>query len=182
MPEAIVCANDAMAISAVLTLEENGIHCPEDILVSGFDNIYNARNFSPALTTVERPLMQSGALACEVICRHAAGERLERVTELNAVPIFSESCGCAAGEKEDITVYKKHSFQNMENIHRDISRNNQMSCSLVECDSFEEYITALKSFVLKAKCEEFYLCLNDNWHTKQLQSEDGYTGQMLAET
>ena len=33
MPDAIVCANDAMAISAVLTLEENGIHCPEDILV-----------------------------------------------------------------------------------------------------------------------------------------------------
>ena len=182
LPDAIVCANDAMAISAVLALEENGIHCPEDILVSGFDNIYNAKNFSPALTTVERPLMQSGALACEIICRHSAGEKLEQITELNAVPIFSESCGCKAAESEDINVYKKRSYQNMDNIQRDISRNNQMSCSLVECDSFEEYISALKSFVLKTKCEEFYLCLNDNWHTKQLQQEGGYTGQMLAET
>lgn len=181
-PEAIVCANDAMAISAVLTLEENGIRCPEDVLVSGFDNIYAAKNFSPALTTVERPLVQSGALACEVICRHAAGETLDRVTELSAVPIFSESCGCKAQETEDITVYKKHSYQSTETTLRDISRNNQMSCSLVECDTFEEYISALKSFVLKTKCEEFYLCLNDNWHMKQLQHEGGYTGQMPVES
>lgn len=182
LPEAIVCANDAMAISAVLTLEENGIRCPEDVLVSGFDNTYNARNFSPALTTVERPLMQSGALACEIICRHAVGEEIERITELNAVPIFSESCGCKPAETDDTTVYKKRSYQAMENTQRDISRNNEMSCSLVECDSFEEYISTLKSFVLKTKCEEFYLCLNDNWHTQQLRNEGGYTGQMPAES
>lgn len=181
-PEAIVCANDAMAISAVLTLEENGIRCPEDVLVSGFDNTYNAKNFSPSLTTVERPLIQSGALACELICRHAAGEPIDRVTELNAVPIFSESCGCQPAEKEDINVYKKHSYQTMENTQRDISRNNEMSCSLVECDSFEEYISALKSFVLKTMCEEFYLCLNDNWHTQQIQYEGGYTGQMPVDS
>lgn len=181
-PEAIVCANDAMAISAVLTLEENGIRCPEDVLVSGFDNIYNAAHFSPALTTVERPLMQSGALACELICRHAAGEFPERVQELNAVPIFSESCGCELHEDEDINVYKKHSYQNMESIHRDISRHNQMSCSLVECDSFEAYIDALKHFVLKTKCEEFYLCLNDSWHMKQIQQEGGYTGELPVDS
>ena len=181
-PEAIVCANDAMAISAVLTLAENGIRCPEDVLVSGFDNTYNAKNFAPALTTVERPLMQSGALACEMICRHAAGEQFERVTELNAVPIFSESCGCKPADTEDITVYKKRSYQLMENTQRDISRNNQMSCSLVECDSFEEYINTLKSFVLKTRCEEFYLCLNDSWHTRQLPQEGGYTGVLPVDS
>ncbi|MBR5362007.1 MAG: GGDEF domain-containing protein [Oscillospiraceae bacterium] len=181
-PEAIVCANDAMAISAVLTLEENGIHCPEHVLVSGFDNIFHARNFSPALTTVERPLAQSGALACEIICRHVAGEQLPRLTELSAVPIFSESCGCKPADTEDITAYKKRSFQMTESTLRDISRNDQMACSLVECDDFDEYINALKSFVLKTKCEEFYLCLNDNWHTRQIQQEVGYTGQMPADS
>lgn len=181
-PQAIICANDAMAISAILTLEENGIRVPEDVLVSGFDNINNAKNFAPALTTVERPLMQSGALACELICRHAVGETLERVHELTAMPIFSESCGCPPAETEDITVYKKRNFQRMVNTQSDISRHNQMSCSLVECDNFEEYIHALKSFVLKTKCEEFYLCLNDNWHVRQLQAENGYTGALPAES
>ncbi|MBR6107738.1 MAG: GGDEF domain-containing protein [Oscillospiraceae bacterium] len=181
-PEAIVCANDAMAISAVLTLEENGIRCPEDILVSGFDNIYNARHFSPALTTIERPLMQSGALACELIIRCIAGEKPERVQELSAVPIFSESCGCQVSDPEDITVYKKRTYQLQENLLRDISRHDQMACSLVECDSFDEYIDTLKQFVRKTKCEEFYLCLNDNWHMKQIQEEVGYTGALPADT
>lgn len=182
MPQAIVSANDAMAISAVLRLAESGISCPEDILVSGFDNTYNARNFYPKLTTVERPLMQSGALACELICRTAAGENPERVQELNAVPIFSESCGCADHEPEDINVFKKRSYQREGSIRRDIARNNQMSCALVECDSFAEYIQAVKSFVLRTRCEEFYLCLNDNWHTKQIAQDVGYTGALPSDT
>ncbi len=181
-PEAIVCANDAMAVSAVLTLEENGIRCPEDVLVSGFDNIYNARNFSPALTTVERPLMQSGALACELIIRRISGEEPARIQELSAVPIFSESCGCPAQDPEDVSVYKKRMYQLQESIHRDISRHDQMACSLVECDSFAEYIHALQTFVLKTKCEEFYLCLNDNWHIKQIQQEGGYSGELPVDS
>ena len=181
-PEAIVCANDAMAVSAVLTLEENGIRCPEDVLVSGFDNISNARNFSPALTTVERPLMQSGALACEMIIRRISGEEPERVRELSAVPIFSESCGCEEQDPEDINVYKKRTYQMQESIRRDISLHDQMACSLVECDSFSEYIHALQDFVRKTKCEEFYLCLNDNWHMKQIQQENGYTGELPVDS
>ena len=182
LPQAIVCANDAMAISAVLRLAESGISCPEDILVSGFDNTYNARNFCPQMTTVERPLMQSGALACELIVRTAAGETPERVQELNAVPIFSESCGCYDHALEDITVYKKRSYQREESIRRDIARNNQMSCALVECDTFAEYIQAVKRFVLHTRCEEFYLCLNDNWHIRQLAQDGGYTGEMPVDS
>lgn len=179
MPDAIVCANDAMAISAMLTLEEHGIHCPEDILVSGFDNIYNAKNFSPALTTVERPLMQSGALACEMICRVLDGEPSERVQELNAVPIYSESCGCTLGAGgEDISLFKKRNYQVIEGINSDISLLNQMSCALVECDTFEEYIAALQRLILKTGCEEFYLCLNDNWHTKRLRHDTFITGEI----
>ena len=181
-PDAIVCANDTMAISAVLALEANGIRVPDDVIVSGFDNIYNARHFSPALTTVERPLMQSGALACELICRHAAGEELPRVQELNAVPICAESCGCQVKQKEDVRVFKKRNYQTIENTRHDISLCNQMACALVECDSFAEYIDKLKNYILKLKCEEFYLCLNDNWHLHQIQRETGYNGELPVDS
>ena len=180
-PEAIVCANDAMALSALLKLEENNIHCPADILVTGFDNIFQARNFSPTLTSVERPLLQSGALACELICRRAAGEEPEEEHSLTAVPIYAESCGCTGGDADDLSVYKKRAFQTVENYQRDISRQNQMSCSLVECDTLEEYLEVLKPFIRHTKCEEFYLCLNDNWHMRQLQHDGGYVGKMPAD-
>lgn len=180
-PEAIVCANDAMALSVVLKLEENGIHCPQDVLVSGFDNIYNAQHFSPVLTSVERPLMQSGALACELICSHIAGEQPALVQALNAVPIYAESCGCICPQVEDPTIAKKRSYQALEGIQRDVSRHNRMSCALVECDTLDGYIEALKPFILKTGCEEFYLCLNDNWQMKTLRHDQNYTGSLPNE-
>lgn len=181
-PDAIICANDAMAISAVIALEAHGIRCPEDVLVTGFDNIYHAQHFSPRLTTVERPLMQSGALACELILRHISGDIPERVQTLDAQAIFAESCGCQVTAGNDAHAYKKHTYQQIDYIHRDISRNDQMSCSLVECDSFTEYISALQRFVLQSKCEEFYLCLNDNWHTKQISPYSGYNGDITQDS
>lgn len=181
-PQAIVCANDAMAISAMLTLEANGISCPDDVLVSGFDNIYNAKNFSPSLTTVERPLMQSGALACELICRHCSGDELPRVQTLNAVPIYSESCGCGASSGDEISIFKKRNYQAIESTNHEISSLNKMTCSLVECDTFEEYLEALRNTVLSTGCEEFYLCLNDNWYNKQIPHEAGYTGELQQDS
>lgn len=182
MPQAIVCANDAMAISAVLALEKYGYSCPDDILVSGFDNIYHAKNFSPALTTVERPLMQSGALACQMICQQCSGDAISANNELNAVPIYSESCGCNYFTGEDVSIFKKRNYQMLEKNNAEISGLNKMSCSLVECDNFDEYIEALRACVASIKCEEFYLCLNDNWHTSQLSQENGYTGELPKET
>lgn len=180
-PQAIVCANDAMAISALLTLEAHGISCPDEVLVSGFDNIYNAKNFSPALTTVERPLMQSGALACELICRHCDGEAQPRAQQLNAVPIYAESCGCGCFSGEDISIFKKRNYQRIENTNHDISSVNKMSCALAGCDDFQTFLDTLRGFVRSTKCEEFYLCLNDNWYNKQLPDDAGYNGEMRPE-
>ena len=39
MPDAIVCANDAMALAVISELERSGYRVPEDIIVTGFDNL-----------------------------------------------------------------------------------------------------------------------------------------------
>ena len=38
-PEAVVCANDYMAVGLMRTLQEHGIRVPEDVIVTGFDNV-----------------------------------------------------------------------------------------------------------------------------------------------
>ena len=60
-PEAIVCANDDMAIGAIKALEESGLRIPRDIAVTGFDNIPEAE--SAGLTTVSIPDYERGYLA-----------------------------------------------------------------------------------------------------------------------
>lgn len=51
MPEAIVCANDAMALVACNILEEAGYRVPEDVIVTGFDSVNDGKYYRPVLAT-----------------------------------------------------------------------------------------------------------------------------------
>ena len=67
VPDAIICANDAMALAVITELEKYDYSVPDDIIVTGFDNTYNARHYCPSLTTVSRPLNEAGYKACEML-------------------------------------------------------------------------------------------------------------------
>ncbi len=54
-PTAIVCVNDVMAVGVLKELRERRIRVPEDISVTGFDNIKLSEFCYPALTTVHVP-------------------------------------------------------------------------------------------------------------------------------
>lgn len=55
LPDAIICANDSMALGAIQRLKASNICIPEDISIIGFDNIQVASQVSPALTTIAAP-------------------------------------------------------------------------------------------------------------------------------
>ena len=78
MPQAIICANDVMAVSCMKALSSAGVRIPEDIAISGFDNIYSAQNYPVELTSVARPLKESGELACRILLNHFRGIQQER--------------------------------------------------------------------------------------------------------
>jgi LacI family transcriptional regulator len=54
-PTAIICVNDLMAVGALKELRERGIRVPQDLSVTGFDNIKLSEFCYPALTTVHIP-------------------------------------------------------------------------------------------------------------------------------
>lgn len=54
LPQAVVCASDNMALGVRSVFEEAGIRIPEQVAISGFDNIFEAKNCVPRLTTVDR--------------------------------------------------------------------------------------------------------------------------------
>ena len=53
MPEAIVCANDAMAITVCSVLSDNGYSVPKDIIVTGFDGTQSGMYNLPSITTCD---------------------------------------------------------------------------------------------------------------------------------
>jgi len=66
-PTAIVCVNDVMAVGALRAVRELGLRVPEDISVTGFDNVKLSEFCYPALTTVHIPRDTIGHGICETL-------------------------------------------------------------------------------------------------------------------
>lgn len=54
-PTAVICVNDFMAIGVLRELRDAGLRVPQDVSVTGFDNIQLSEYLYPALTTVDVP-------------------------------------------------------------------------------------------------------------------------------
>ncbi len=94
LPDAIICANDVGAMAVCATLEDMGYSIPKDIKVTGYDNMYLTRAYSPSITTMSQPYEEMGYGSAEAIYEMA--ESGECVTK-NSISklIIGESCGCA---------------------------------------------------------------------------------------
>jgi LacI family transcriptional regulator len=107
LPEVFACANDQTAVGVIYALLAAGLRVPEDILVTGFDDITLTRYFKPPLTTIR----QSGSLLGEVavdalVATLDNSELAVRTIVLPTELVVRESCGCAA-ESESLTeIYK----------------------------------------------------------------------------
>ncbi len=56
LPEVIVCATDMIAMGVVKKLSENDVRVPEDVAIIGFDDIPEASNYIPAITSFRQPI------------------------------------------------------------------------------------------------------------------------------
>ncbi|WP_170603890.1 LacI family DNA-binding transcriptional regulator [Ruegeria arenilitoris] len=70
-PTAILCGNDVLAVGAVRQAEKMGLRVPDDISITGFDDIELARIVQPGLTTIHVPHREMG--------RKAASELIEMI-------------------------------------------------------------------------------------------------------
>jgi LacI family transcriptional regulator len=98
LPDAIVSANDQMAIGVVKALARAGIRVPEDVAVVGFDDIFPGSLCDPPLTTVHQPMRLLGERACARLLDRIADPGLRPGTELLPTElVLRASCGCPPG-------------------------------------------------------------------------------------
>ena len=94
-PDAILCANDSMALTVCSVLKEEGLHVPNDIIVTGFDGIQSARYHTPMLATCqpsyEHPL-DFVFNEIDEVEKTGKIEPKDCVVEFKMTP--NQSCGC----------------------------------------------------------------------------------------
>ena len=95
-PTALVCVNDITAAGALRELRERGLRVPQDISVTGFDNVKLSEFCYPALTTVHIPREKIGNIVCEYLMPQPDKARLpESETVIEPEFVLRDSTGPA---------------------------------------------------------------------------------------
>lgn len=106
--EAIVFANDTMAIGGYKAIKKRGLVIGKDILVAGYDNTQTSLDLSPQLTTVDNNIMDLGYQAVyQALELIKNGETSVNLLHSKMVTRFS--CGCnPANDKEILKDISDH--------------------------------------------------------------------------
>ena len=152
-PDAIVFANDSMALGGYKAIEDRGYTPGKDILVSGFDDDIFAASMTPPLTTVEASsadLTYKAVLAADDFIKSGKTDKIEVETFL----VQRSSCGCEgldveemrtrlhidrirSGDKSFITSLEKYLF----GVFNDDENTSGLKKTLEEfCDRYSNYI------------------------------------------
>jgi LacI family transcriptional regulator len=95
LPDAVVCANDQMAVGVLRSLAAAGVRVPDDVAVVGFDDIVLPGLYDPLLTTVHQPMRMLGERACARLLDRIANPELAPAVELLPTElVLRSSCGC----------------------------------------------------------------------------------------
>lgn len=94
LPDAVMCANDVMAMGVCALLAQRGINVPEQIRVTGYDRLLSGVAFSPMLASVDRSWEHIGYQGlCQLLNRIGGKETLRRRMIPTRASV-AESCGC----------------------------------------------------------------------------------------
>ena len=92
-PTAIFAANDQTALGAYQAAREAGLSIPADLSVVGFDNIPEAAQADPGLTTVDQSIQEMGKSAIQMLVKLIEGEPLEsNLIKTSTRLVIRDSC------------------------------------------------------------------------------------------
>ena len=183
LPEAIVTANDCMAIGLCQALIRRGFRVPEDVAVAGYDGTEEGRTSPVPITSAQIPAESCGEYSAEYIAAKLRGSGIDPYRS-KANLIVGKSCGCSecSGYMRDMRRKEWETTISEEGFY---SVNTTIAEDLMLQNDLLGYLSVVYSYAYQIpEAESFHLCLNDTW--KNLSSDPnvrfavkGYTKEML---
>lgn len=165
LPQAIACANDAMALGLAKALVAKGIRIPDDIAVVGYDSNDEGKHSPVPLTSADIPLYQFGEhCANDILNMINGGEPTEFVADADI--FIGYTCGCHGDSI--IPEYKLRDEWDTQLSESGIySIFNHMMEDVIEQTSFSSLVNTIYSYVYQIRpFEHFSLCVNQDWMKK----------------
>ncbi|MEM7462336.1 MAG: LacI family DNA-binding transcriptional regulator [Pseudomonadota bacterium] len=92
-PTAVICGNDVLAVGAILKARQLGKRVPEDISITGYDDIELAEVIEPQLTTVHVPHKRMGYAAARLLLELRDGKNARQSIEFETTIVERGSLG-----------------------------------------------------------------------------------------
>jgi LacI family transcriptional regulator len=103
IPTAVMCSNDMTAIGVLHKLYRAGLRVPDDLSVSGFDDIHITEVTIPPLTTVQMSRFELARAAVTALRAHVEQpEGSKREYNIQTKLIVRESTGFPRGSMTDL--------------------------------------------------------------------------------
>lgn len=172
LPDAIVCANDLIALGVLKAAAERNIKIPEQLKIAGYDGNYFARNVIPAISTVNDNAFKIGTESAK---RVLTGFTEVQDFKIKSMPIYQGSCGC---ESKIITDQKLFSLKFLSEISQSenfAAQLNQIEEIFTDAADVFTLLTNLELFFSKSHTFEgsdFCIFLKADWASVLINSEE----------
>ena len=144
LPDAIICANDLMAITATEMLIDAGYKVPEDIIVSGFDGYDGIFFNSPKIASVSCDIIHMADATAEATLE-AIKDGKTHNRDIIPVLIPNESCGCPdhLEHPQLLSNWFKESFSRNNDDNRVLKR---LSAFMLNSNTIGEMVSHLDCY------------------------------------
>lgn len=166
-PEGIICANDYMARALCDSLQRHGIKVPQDVCISGFDNVKESYNSIPGLTTVAVDYETMAREAVRLVDSLLKGEKRSKRITVPVHVMFRDSC-CYGSNTENNIVEESYYSRQMDVFAEQHNRHMYFSIDMDGCGSYDEMYRIIENNLeLLGDYKDFYLCFFEH------RDEDG---------
>ena len=144
LPDAIICANDIMAITVAEMLKEEGIQVPGDVIVSGFDGYDEIYFNTPKITTAICDIIKLADVTSDVLFKMISTGSIYNESIVPSL-LTNSSCGCPEQEEFPSTLRNRfrESFARLNDDNRVLQI---MSASMQMSNSVSQMVSYIESY------------------------------------
>ena len=154
LPDAIICANDNLAVGVCNRAEAMGLSVPQDFKVTGFDNFDKAAYYTPRITTVSRIREKIGYAAAEIMLDIWAGNNPDTSAYIDYKCIFTESCGCGSDAMLNGRQYLKNYIMGVVEREEIDESTLDFTHLLSKCKDYSGLYPCVQTSYSEAKCRK----------------------------
>lgn len=175
LPDAIMCANDTMAIGLCEKIEEWGYQVPSDVIITGFDALESGINYSPSLSSVNRNWENMGYEAVSFLLEQASTTESSLRRIIPSSKSIGESCGCTlCKEKFERRLNQTKTNGRVHSIHVTFDMHLRVLYSHMKDSVDEQNLHEVVSKVILGEkdpyeTDTFCLCLDPNFFDSKQQ-------------